>query len=422
MEWGLAFGGLLMLGLIAYLLRQSTKYRNWLQTGGGRYLPALGWIIASGLLLRVIWILAFPAMPASDGASYIKLAQGLLSDGQYITAGTRAYWPPGYPIFLMPWLAIFPVKWAIPISQLALSAIGAWGCYRLASRLSGETAGRLAALLFCFWPNLVMLSGVPEKEYVILAILPWVTLGLLGQSILRQLIAGLGLGCCILVQPSLQLLLPVVLIGLLLFRQNRALLRGICVVLAAACVIAPWTLRNMEIFDQFVLISTNGGSNLYRANNPLADGGYTERGEVDVSHLDELAQDRVSRKLAMEWISTHPLSFLRLAVEKQIRFMGDDAYGTYATLRTGRASESTAVYIVFKSISNSFWLLFWLVSAALSFKKSGMAQGFQYLIVGWLYLFGLHSIFEAEGRYHVPMLWILCVWLACALQPVRLHS
>jgi hypothetical protein len=33
----------------------------------------------------------------------------------------------------------------------------------------------------------------------------------------------------------------------------------------------------------------------------------------------------------------------------------------------------------------------------------------------WLYLFAIHSVFESSGKYHIPMLWVLSVWIACAL-------
>ena len=47
--------------------------------------------------------------------------------------------------------------------------------------------------------------------------------------------------------------------------------------IALAAVIAPWTIRNTRVQGHFVLISTNGGSNLHQGNNPcVAD--YLGRG------------------------------------------------------------------------------------------------------------------------------------------------
>jgi hypothetical protein len=70
-------------------------------------------------------------------------------------------------------------------------------------------------------------------------------------------------------------------------------LRLAVITLAMAAVIAPWSMRNYSILKEFVVISTNGGDVFYRANNPLATGGYVQRGEKDLD-----ARSRRSRTLA----------------------------------------------------------------------------------------------------------------------------
>ena len=244
--------------------------------------PSLPTILLTGLALRLIWVGAFPASPSSDGATYLGLAERLLNEGCYETSGTRAYWPPGYPFFLTPWLWAFSPKLAVILSQLALYLAGAFGCYKLAQTLSGDQAGRLAALLFSVWPNLIALTGTPEKEALVLAILPWVCIGVVRPHILPMALAGLALGFATLVQPSLQFLLIAFAVLIPMLHGWRKLHGAILLVVCAAAVIAPWTLRNYQQFGQFVLVSTNGGDNFYRANNPLADGGYTKLEDIKV--------------------------------------------------------------------------------------------------------------------------------------------
>ena len=41
--------------------------------------------------------------------------------------------------------------------------------------------------------------------------------------------------------------------------------------MAMLLAILPWTMRNKLVLHHFVLVSTNGGSIFYRANNPKAD-------------------------------------------------------------------------------------------------------------------------------------------------------
>lgn len=379
--------------------------------------PSLLVIIVAGLAFRLAWVLAFPATPSSDGATYLDLAEQLLHEGHYGTDGTRAYWPPGYPFFLVPWLWAFGSKLAVILSQFSLYLAGIVGCYKLAQMLSGDQAGRLAALLFSIWPNLIALTGTPEKEALILAILPWVCMGAMRPHILPMALAGLVLGFGTLVQPSLQFLLIAFAALIPMLHGWRSIHGAILLVVCAAAVIAPWTLRNYHQFGQFVLVSTNGGYNLYRANNPLADGGYTSRGEIVFSTLDEIEKDRVAKQYAIAWIKQNPVDFFKLVVEKEIRFMGDDSTGIYTTLKRGRGTDNPNIYLIAKLAANAWWLAVWLLIAATVWPSRYHDHAASYRIIAWcwLYLFVLHSVFESNGKYHIPMLWMLSVWIACAI-------
>jgi 4-amino-4-deoxy-L-arabinose transferase-like glycosyltransferase len=407
-------------GLAAGVLLVALATRSSAGQAGLKHLsnwqpPSLPAILVAGLVLRVIWVMVFPATPNSDGASYLGLAERLLAEGRYETAGTRAYWPPGYPFFLSPWLLVFDSKLAVTLSQLALYLAGAFGCYKLAKMLSGEQAGRLAALLFALWPNLIALTGTPEKEALVLAILPWVCVGVIRPQLLSMALAGLALGFAILVQPSLQFLLIAFAVLIPLLHGWRKLHGAILLLVCAAAVIAPWTLRNYQQFGQFVLVSANGGDVLYRANNPLADGGYTPVGEIDFSAYDEVEKDRLSKQRAVEWIKQNPGDFLKLVVEKQIRFMGDDAAGFYNTLKRGDGSDNPNVYLLSKLVANVWWLAAWLLIASLIWSSRRRTAPYRITVWCWLYLFAIHSVFESSGKYHIPMLWVLSVWIACAL-------
>lgn len=404
---------------LAWALGRSGRGAALPQRLAGWPAPSLAASLAAGLALRLAWILAFPAQPASDGAVYLELAQRLLADGHYEIAGNRAYWPPGYPLFLMPWLAAFPPRLAVALSQSALFAVGAAGCYHLAQRLAGDRAGKIAALLFALWPDLIALAGIPEKESVVLALLPWICLGVLSARRMAQAGAGPALGFCILVQPSLQLL-PLAFALLVPLLHGWRKCGGALLLLAGvAAVLAPWTVRNHQLFGQFVLVSTNGGDVLYRANNPLADGGYTPAGAVDLSGLGEIEKDRTAKKLAGEWIAGHPAAFLGLMLEKQLRFMGDDSFGVFTTLKRGRGSDGPRLYAAAKLGANAWWLAAWLLVAVLAPGAARNPARFGIVVWPWLYLFALHSVFESNGKYHIPMLWVLCVWIACAAARCR---
>lgn len=378
-------------------------------------------IVLAGLALRLVWMGVFPAEPGSDGATYLELAHKLAAGEAYETAGTRAYWPPGYPFFLAAWITVFGTAKGVWLaSNLVLYGVAIGGIARLTALLAAAPADKLAALLFALWPNLVAHAATPEKEMLVVALLPWacwVVVRFLqrGGPVWSLTIAGGLLGAAILVQPSLQLLAPSMALLLVLALQPwwRGIVPGVLLVAGAALVIAPWTVRNHQVFGTVVVLSTNGGSNLYRANNPLATGGYTKRGEVDLSALDELAQDREGKRLGAEWIRANPGPFARLAVEKQIRFLGDDAGGVYNTLKVGRASADPLVFAGLKGAANAWWLAIWsvLAAAVIARARSGvpLPRHARLPIWLWLYLQGIHGVFESTGKYHVPVEWVLPV-------------
>lgn len=381
-------------------------------------------IVAIGIALRVLWIVLFPAQPGSDGAIYLLLAERIQQGGPYEIADTRAYWPVGYPLFLSGFLQVAgDSKTAYLLSNMVVFLVGVVGIYFLGRAIGGVGAGKIGAMLFAIWPNLVFSSGTPEKEMLVLALLPW-ALSLLisvldsNEGNWRLLVAGLLLGMAILVQPSLQFLPLLGGVVLIALSSNKytGLSRALLFMLGAIVVIAPWSLRNYEIFDRFVLVSTNGGDNFYRANNPLATGGYTPKGEIDLSNLDEIERDKQGRRLAIEWVKQNPSDFAKLALEKQFRFMGDDAVGVYTTLKVGKANDDSRIYAALKLAANLWWLAAWGVLVALILvisKRSTQLPTFALLPIWfWLYLYTLHSVFESAGKYHVPVLWVPCVMIA----------
>ncbi len=420
-------------GFAFFALVIGMRYSEKLQSISANLAEAMSkvkvWqVLLFGLLLRFSWIVLFPSQPGSDGAVYLDLAKRLSNGESYEFADSRAYWPVGYPLFLSAWIKVVGSgKLAYLLSNFALYICGALGVARLAKILAGERASVLAVLLFSLWPNLIFGSGTPEKELVVVAVSPWAfawtLMAVEEQGRVSLLVFGVGLllGLMTLVQPSLQFLPPVtaVLFAISCRTWKSKLRNSLVVILGATILIAPWSIRNYLLFDTPVLVATNGGGNLYRANNPLATGGYTKKGVVDLDQLGEIEHDREGRRLAMLWIKANPKRFLELVVEKQIRFMGDDAGGVYGTFKVGHATGSDSLYIFLKGLANSWWMCIWFMIAFLASRRDILCKTTTLFVFSpiwlWLYLFTIHSVFESSGKYHVPILWVPCVLLSVLL-------
>jgi hypothetical protein len=186
--------------------------------------------------------------------------------------------------------------------------------------------------------------------------------------------------------------------------------RHVAIVIAGmAVVIAPWTVRNLEVLNAFIPVSTNGGYNFYRANNPLATGGYTPTGEHPLLHLNEVERNRTGYRLGVEWILAQPDQFLALAVKKQILFLGDDGHGASETLKRGR--EITPLYVVARGLSNLYWLGLWalILLALWLHPRLYQTPGVLLLAFSFFYLLAIDSVFESGPRHHMPAMGFLAI-------------
>jgi 4-amino-4-deoxy-L-arabinose transferase-like glycosyltransferase len=379
---------------------------------------------AVGAVLRILWFLLYPAPQHSDQAAYFGLARSLVENHTYgISNGGLAYWPPGYPFFLAGWLLVFGFKFWVPLlANVALFGASLFVVGRLARRIGGTAAGHLSVLFLVFWPTMVMTAGLASKELLVLFLLCLALLIFtdareavsLGKGIALATLTGLLLGFASLTQPSL-MLFPTVLVAcewLFAEKLSRSLSR-VAVVAAALCIaILPWTFRNHRVLGAWVPISTNGGDVFYRANNPLATGGYTPAGEQSLEGLGEVQRGKVGFRLGKEWIRAHPGRFLALAVRKQVLFLGDDAQGAFETLKRGLGIGGIR-YFAWKGISNLYWWFLWILVFILLVihwdRELSRNPLLATVMVGILYLYSIHSVFESGAKYHEPLMGLFAV-------------
>jgi 4-amino-4-deoxy-L-arabinose transferase-like glycosyltransferase len=391
------------------------------------FISARRWLIGCFLLgaaLRLLWAWRYPTSQHSDHATYFELARLLLSNHHFgVAGGGLAYWPPGYPFFLAIWFFVFGVHpWVPLLANIALFGGTLVVVERLTTRIAGATAGKLSSALLVTWPTLVMTALLASKEMLVLYLLCLALLTFANAqdcksragTIAMVIVTGLILGCGSLTQPSIQLFPSVLLVYVWLRKQSLFSGMGqvLLVTLALSAVILPWSIRNHQVLGVWVPISTNGGDVFYRANNPLATGGYTPQGEQNLEGLDEVTRGKVGFRLGKEWILAHPARFLTLSVRKQILFLGDDAQGAYETLKRGLGIGGLT-YFAWKGISNSYWLGLWLLIwiGVATHWRGRLSQDslLAALMLSVLYLYAIHSVFESGAKYHQPVMGFVAV-------------
>lgn len=240
-----------------------------------------------GVAVRVMWACLLSPPLYADGFRYFKLACNLVGKHCYcehlfdVRPFRLAFYPPGYPLFLTPFVALFgPHEWVTTVATIACFALTFFLACSIAKQWVGSPAVMLTALLLAIWPEDAMVTGIAAKEVLLAALLTaalYVYMrcqrenGKIRWGLLVT--AGLLTGAAVLAQPGL-LLFPSVFLAAewsSKLAPGRRFVKVAVLCVAMLLAILPWTMRNKLVLHHFVLVSTNGGSVFYRANNPKAD-------------------------------------------------------------------------------------------------------------------------------------------------------
>jgi len=418
----------------AFMRRGRVGLPSWAEQPG-----TWAMIVVAGIVARLAWCALFPATLSSDPQAYYEAAIQLLQEGRYYntadivgldgqSTGVRvellALRAPGLSFLLAGWFAVFGIgTWAIVGLNLVIYVSSALVLALAARRLIGPSSVAPVLLIFAVWPKHIVYTGLPLTEGLSLLLLTLcVLLFDLALAGSRRSLAGAGLayGTAALVRPSL-VLLPAVWAGMAWVASGSRVRQMLSVVVAALiglAVIAPWTARNLRVLGHPVLISTNGGDVLYRANNPLATGNWSPAGErnLDAFIQDEVRWNETGSAWAWEWIRSNPIGFAKLAIRKLGFLWGWEEEGIIFHMHYPEiAAANRAFSITADVIMNGWWFaLLCAVAASLmhqraALTRSSFAIG---LALSVLLLTTVHMLYESHARYHFPFVGAL-ILLAC---------
>ncbi|MGE3819426.1 MAG: hypothetical protein AB7I30_08325 [Isosphaeraceae bacterium] len=390
---------------------EPTRSRWWTSVRAG--------VVALATLIRLGWALAVPVEPTSDCFAYELLARNLAEGHGYGFAPGQpsAYWPVGTSaVYAVLQGVMGPERWHVGAVglNLALGALTVWLSMTMTRDWFGPRAGLCAGLLMAFWPGQVefttlLASELPFNACVLLALFaegrdrwrPWV----------RVMFTGLALASASYVRP-LALPLPLILAWCRLVgpaagsrTPRRVLLETAGVLAVMAVVIAPWTLRNARVLGRPVLISTNGGANLWMGNHPGSDGGYTEL-PPSVEALPEVQRDDLLGAEAKRFIREHPGTFARGALKKLVMTHDRENIGVVWNQPALSRKYGDRVLMPLKLLSTGYWwgaLALGLVGAGVALRRLGIlrASGLPPLAL-WGFFAAVHAVIVGGDRYHYP--------------------
>lgn len=233
-------------------------------------------ITAVGLALRIWYVLEFKADEFLWGDAYAYYWSGrLLAEGHgfirplpFVELGEIVHSPdrpPGYFLFLA--MFSFVGLKSVLTQKLLSCLVGAGSIYlagRLGLKIAGEKVAIAAALLAAFYPNFWLHDGMLMSEtmtiFTVTACLLLAYRYLEAPSWQRAAALGAAGGYAALVHPDSVLVVALAGLAVTMIASRGAWLprlRDLAVVgLLGAVVIAPWTIRNLVQFEEFVPLST----------------------------------------------------------------------------------------------------------------------------------------------------------------------
>ena len=233
----------------------------------------LRWFIiaaAAGLLLRLLFLIRFPAV-VTDSFVYGDIAKNWLQHGIYGLSGPEEISPtyirlPGYPAFLALVFAIFGMEHyrTALVVQVFVDLGTCFFCADIARRLLGQRFAKAAFLLAALCPFLANYSAAALTEtleiFFTAAVLDLALAALPRADLRLWAVCGIFCAAAILLRPDGGLLLTVIVLYLLwqiASAKGSTILRG-KLVKAAVLVIGvslspliPWALRNWSTFHRF---------------------------------------------------------------------------------------------------------------------------------------------------------------------------
>jgi 4-amino-4-deoxy-L-arabinose transferase-like glycosyltransferase len=302
-------------------------------------------ILAGALILRVIYLYCYAALPdweqlTVDNYYHHNWAQSL-AGGNW--AGDTTYFRAPFYVWCLGSLYAFfgSSLWVARLFGTFAGLATVVVTYLLARKIYDHRTGLIAATLYACLPTPLYFEAeilLDPLFTCLFAASVYLLLDWQDRASLRSaILAGLMIGLAAITRPTALVLWPVIVVA---FPWRTVSLRGRgkqMVLIAAACaaVIAITFTRNLIVAGDPVLISSQGGINLYLGNNEQADGVSAAMPEPyghnwQIKQITYLAEQEAGRSLrpgevsahwigeAVDWISERPTQFLLLYFEKLV--------------------------------------------------------------------------------------------------------
>ncbi|MBC8278230.1 MAG: glycosyltransferase family 39 protein [FCB group bacterium] len=185
-----------------------------------------------------------------------------------------SFFEPLYPLFSAGAYILFGDKFFF--HRVLLGIMSSLTClliFGIGRRMFSETVGVIAGLISAVYPYFIFYTVVLMSETFLIFFMA-LTLYLFIR--LRNdpgwkfaALFGISLGLTFLTRSIILGTVPFFIVYLILYNPKKLLLPVVISTVVFVMTISPWLIRNYNLHNQFVLLSTRGGYNIWLRNNPF---------------------------------------------------------------------------------------------------------------------------------------------------------
>ncbi|MCJ7772986.1 MAG: tetratricopeptide repeat protein [Desulfobacterales bacterium] len=402
-------------------------------------------IFLVALVIRAIYLWEMSDAPLSalllgDAQSYDTWAQDI-SSGNWL--GDRVFYQaPLYPYFLaLIYTFLGRDFFIVRVIQIVIGTASCLFLARAGRYFFSKKTGVISGILIAIYPTAIFFDYLIQKAVLAFFFMS-VFLYLLGKIIhspkgIVWVLMGMVLGCMGLTRENALILIVVILIWLFIYYRNmlfkKRLVWSALFICGLAIILIPVGLRNKVVGGDFVLTTSQFGSNLYIGNNKKADGRYRplrpDRGDWKFERQDatEIAENAMGRKLSpsdvsqywvgqtLSYIGSAPMQWVGLLVKKWLL--------VWNTLEVGDAESQ---YVHYKWSFVLKWLgFFFHFGVICPLAVFGIYITWRYRQKLWVLYLVLISfaasvaVFYVFSRYRFPMIGVVVLFAAAGITGSR---
>lgn len=375
-------------------------------------------IAGVAVLDRLLVIAAVPGLRTPLTYEYEWIADNILAGRGFLFPHLGQEYLSMRPLFVYLCVAVYWLTDHSHIAMLVVQAIVSGGTtlviYTLGRRLGGQATAAVAAVATAVDPALVYYDVTRIHPLGLQALL--LSVALLAFVALVDtprwtvvLSAGLATGAALYERGTIVFFVPAALLLVKLWHglPLRSWGRMIIVFGIGVLVIhAPWLIRNSVVYGKPVFLMTASPELLWIGNNPNATGtalGNSGRPMLDetsqvlrekIFAADELTQQQIFRGELLRFITTQPVSALKL-------FMRKFYYSWWFSPQSGREHPSWALPLYKPAYALILLAALW--GSLVGFARAGRL----YVLTLLLFLLAIslgQSLFFVEGRHRMALM------------------